>query len=182
MGNFYTSFTVRGAGHDSVVKAMKGRTTVVSPTTNGYTVVWDAECETQDQRLIDRLGEQLSSSLASPVFAVLNHDDDILWYGLYSAQGKLDEYNSAPGYFEGNDTPPTGGDAKLLAKTIAPGASHDMIEQILRDREYVVAFERHSELLAALGMPAFAASVGHRYISRGELPQGLTKDDLTFTV
>ena len=53
MGNFYTSFTACGADHDSVVKAMKGRTAAVSPTMNGYTVVWDAECEKQDQRIID---------------------------------------------------------------------------------------------------------------------------------
>jgi hypothetical protein len=180
MGNFYTSSTVRGADRASVVKAMKGRTAAVPPTVNEYTLIWDAEAEKQDQKLIDRLGIQLSSTLASPVFSILNHDDDILWYGLYSPQGKLDEYNSAPGYFEGEDAPPVGGNVDLLVKTIAPNASPNVIEQVLRNTEYVVAFERHTALLSALGMPSFAAT-GYKYISRGEWPLGLTEGDLTFT-
>lgn len=99
MGNFYTSFTVRSADHKAIVGSMKGRRAAVSPTVNRYTVIWDAECENQDQQLIDRVGQRLASVLASPVIAVLNHDDDILWYGLYSPTGKIDEYDSAPGYF-----------------------------------------------------------------------------------
>lgn len=180
MGNFYTSLTVRCSDHDSVVKAMKGRNAVVSPTVSGYTTVWDEESDKQDEKIIDQLGRQLSSLLASPVIAVLNHDDDILWYALYSAQGKVDEYNSAPGYFEGVDAPPRGGDAQLLVKTIAPGAPTDIIERVLQNTEYVFAVERHSDLLAALGMPPFAA-FGHGYINRGDVPPGLTKGDLTFT-
>jgi hypothetical protein len=122
MGNFYTSLTVRGADHDKVVEALRGRTAAVSPTRDGYTVIWDAECEGQDQRLINRLGQQLSSQLACPILSVLNHDDDILCYGLYSPQKKLDEYDSTPGYFEGRNDPPKGGDAQLLITTMAPGA------------------------------------------------------------
>jgi hypothetical protein len=180
MGNFYTSFTVRGTDQDSVVRAMKGRTGAVSPTLNGYTVVWDAECEKQDEKIIERLGKQLSSALVSPVLAILNHDDDILCYWLYSAQAKLDEYNSAPGYFEGDNAPPSGGDVDLLLRTISPEASRDLVEQVLRDTVYVFALERHTALLAALAMPSFAA-FGYKYISRGELPQGLTTADLAFT-
>lgn len=56
----------------------------MSPTFGEYTVVWPAESEKQDQQLIDRLGLFFSTKLACPVLAVLNHDDDILWYGLYA--------------------------------------------------------------------------------------------------
>jgi hypothetical protein len=182
MGNFYTSFTVRGADRDSVLKAMMGRTAAVSPTTSEYTVIWDAESEKQDEKIIDRLGQQLSLTLGSPVFGVLNHDDDILCYWLHSAGRKLDEYNSAPGYFEGDQIPPKGGDAVLLAKTLAPQASHELIERVLRNTDYVFAVERHAALLSTLGMPSFAESMGYRYIDRGELPKDLTKADLTFTV
>ncbi len=180
MGNFYTSFTVRSGDHANVVGAMKGRKSVVSPSANGYTVIWDAECEIQDQNLIQRLGQQLSSALAAPVFAVLNHDDDILWYALYAPEGKLDEYDSAPGYFEGEVTPPSGGNAQLLIKTMAPSAVVESVDQVLRNTEYVLAYDRHSELLAALGTPPFA-TFGYKYINKGELPAGLNKVDLTFT-
>jgi hypothetical protein len=179
MGNFYTSFTVRGADQKSVVKAMSGRKCAVSPTVNGYTVIWDAECETQDENLIHELGQKLSSGLVVPVLAVLNHDDDVLWYALYDSKGKLDEYNSAPGYFNGDATPPTGGNAQLLTKTMAPAAASKSVDQVLRSTDYAFALERHSELLATLGMPPFAAS-GYRYISDGELPAGLDKNDLKF--
>jgi len=116
------------------------------------------------------------------VIAVLIHDDDIFWYGLYSPHGKLDEYNSAPGYFEGHfDAPPAGGNVQLLTSTIAPNVSHELIERVLRSTDYVFATERHAALLAALGMPPFAAAAGYQYIADAELPQGLEKGDLTFT-
>ena len=179
MGNFYTSFTVRAA-RDKALEAMNGRTRAVSPTLGGFTVVWDAECESQDDRVISRVGQHIASKLAAPVLAVLNHDDDILMYWLFSPEDKVDEYNSAPGYFEGDDVAPKGGDTELLVKTMAPEASREVVDRILRNQKYVFAFERHADLLAALAMPAFAAS-GYKHISRGNLPDGLVEDDLTFT-
>ncbi len=180
MGNFYTSFTILTADHDRVVEAMKGRKSAISACMNGFTVVWDAECEKQDDKVISAVGLRLSKALSAPVLAVLNHDDDILWYWLFSPEGKLDEYNSAPGYFEGDELPPRGGDAFLLVRTMAPSASVQSVDTILQNRGYVFAFERHADLLAALSMPPFAAT-GYKHISRGDVPDGLTGDELTFT-
>ena len=180
MGNFYTSLTVRGADRDDVVQAMKGRTAAISPTFGEYTVVWDEECEKQDQAIIERLSLQLSKQVSSPVLAVLNHDDDILWYILCSPEEKLDEYNSAPGYFEGNELPPAGGNAHVLAKAIAVNASEENIRRVLQNTEYVFASERHSALLKALGMP-MAACTGYKYIAGGKLPPGVAGTDMVFT-
>ena len=180
MGNFYRSFTVRGTDHESVVKVMKGRTAAISPNVGGFTVVWDAECEKQDESLIDEMGKKISSLLKAPVISFLNHDDDILWYGLYSAGAKIDQYNSSPEYFEGGEVPPSGGNTKLLMQAMSAEGPEAAVDKILRDTEYVFAVERHLALLAVLGMPAFAA-FGYRYISRGEVPEGLAKDDLTLT-
>ena len=180
MGNFYTNFTILGASHDKIVQAMKGRTAAISPTMLGFTVVWDAECESQDDKVISSLGQRLAKGLSAPVFAVLNHDDDILMYWLFSPEGKLDEYNSTPGYWDGGDLPPKGGNAALLVKTMAPSAAVPSVERILQNREYVFAFERHNDLTAALAMPSFGAT-GYKYINRGEVPDGLAEDELTFT-
>lgn len=180
MGNFYTSFTVHSAAHDDVVKAMNGRTAAVSPAMNGYTVVWDSECESQDDKVLSRVGLHLATSLGASVLAVLNHDDDILMYWLYSPKGKVDEYNSTPGYWDGGDLSPSGGDVELLVKAMAPKASREAVDRILRKQEYVFAFERHADLMAALGLPPFAA-MGYKYISRGEVPDGLEEHELTFT-
>lgn len=181
MGNFYTSFTVRAADHSEVIKAMKGRTAAISASLSGYTFVWDEECENQDQRIIERLGLQLSRQLQSSVLAMLNHDDDILWYSLYDSERKVDEYNSAPGYFDGKIGPPVGGNVRLLMKLMAPNAAADLTERVLRSTDYAFAFERHSALLQALNLPIIAAGVGYNYILNGELPVGLTEADLTFT-
>ena len=51
------------------------------------------------------LGTRLSLEFGCPVLAVLNHDDDILWYQLFE-NGKLaDEYDSTPGYFDATAEP-----------------------------------------------------------------------------
>jgi hypothetical protein len=169
MGAFYTSHTVFGVDHDRIVEAMKGRKAALSQTVNGVTVVWDAESESQDDKVIKAAAQHLSSTLAAPVLAVLNHDSDILMYWLYSAQGELvDEYNSCPGYFEGEDTPPSGGDAALLIRTFAPVQPPEVIERILRDREYVFADDRHAELVASMGLPEFAARTGYGYVTQGD--------------
>lgn len=180
MGSFYTSLTVRGADREDIVQAMKGRTAAISPAFDGYTVVWDEECEKQDQVIIERLTLQLSKQVGSSVLAVLNHDDDILWYVLCSPEGKLDEYNSAPGYFEGNELPPAGGDAHVLAKTIAVNASEENVRRVLHNTEYVFASERHSALLEALGMPVVACT-GYNYVAAGKLPPGIAETDMVFT-
>lgn len=187
MGNFYTSFTVRSTARDKILEVMKGRKGAVSPTHRGYTVVWDAECESQDDRIISVLGLRMAKTVAAPVMAALNHDDDVLMFWLYSPEGKIGEYNSAPGYFEGEDQPPSGADAELFVKIMVPCATDDFrkdllepTDSILQSREYVFAFERHRELLAATGLPIFAAT-GYKYISRGEVPEGITIDQLTLT-
>ena len=51
-------------------------------------------------------------------------------------------------------------------------------EAVLRKADYVVAMERHHDLAAALGLPAFAVGCGFRYVEEGELPEGLSDGDL----
>lgn len=180
MGNFYTNLTILGGSCDQVVEAMKGRKAAVSPTLNGFTVIWDEECESQDDKVICSLSERLAKTLRAHVLAVLNHDDDIFMYWLFSPAGKLDEYNSNPGYFEGPVLPPSGGNASLIVRSMAPTADVDHVQAILQNREYVFALERHNDLGAALGMPPFIAS-GYRHIGRGQFPDGLAPDEVTFT-
>src|SRR5206468_6298148 len=82
VGNFYVNHTVRGATPEAVAKALAGRTAIVAPADNEFVVVFDSECDSQDQAVITELGEKLSDELKATVLAVLNHDDDLLWYQL----------------------------------------------------------------------------------------------------
>jgi len=184
MGNFYTNYTVRGPSQQAVAKALAGRTAIVTPAQDGCVVVFDEQSEEQDQAVIADLAACLSRELACPVLAVLNHDDDILWYQLYNSGELADEYDSSPGYFDPLSEPsaPAGGDARTLSEAF--GASNVAeVESVLRksafeEGGYTFAFERHADLARALGIPSFGVGAGYRYVADGELPEDLEEDDL----
>ena len=114
------------------------------------------------------------------MLAVLNHDDDILFYHLYERGAKTDEYCSTPGYFSGEDSPPSGGDARKLCRAFE-SPNTDGVEAILHPTDEdrpAFAVEQHDALTRALGAPDYAVGVGFTYVSRGELPGDLSDDDL----
>jgi hypothetical protein len=186
MGNFYVNYTLRGADQDAVALAMAGRLAIVSREQAGCVVVFDQESDTQNPEVILRLTAQLASELHCPVWTVLNHDDDILWYQLYMNGSQVDEYNSAPDYFSGlpldQRSGPKGGDAALLCRVFASSRVAE-VETILRkpsreDDGYLFAVQRHADLAGALGVPEFVAGAGYGYLAAGELPEGLNETDL----
>jgi hypothetical protein len=153
VGSFYVNYTVRSADQAAVVKSLKGRRAYVTPVKDGALVV------------------------------TVNHDDDMLWYGLFDKGRLTDEYNSWPDYFEHGTSPPTGGDARKLCAAFGRGGKEKEVETVLREasREedgYVFAMERHADLVQALGLPAFAVGCGFNYVEEGELPEGLSEGDL----
>lgn len=180
MGSFYVNYTVRSADQKAVAKALAGRRAYVSPPLGGAVVVFEEASEEQDVDVVRELGEQLSKAIKAPVLAVLDHDDDMLWYGLFEGERCTDEYNSAPGYFDGTMDPPAGGDSRKLCSVFGRSGHEDELETALRaDSEtYVFAYERHAAVVAALGLPAFAVACGFSYIEEGELPEGLAQDQL----
>lgn len=188
MGNFYTNYTLAGPSQREVVEALAGRSAIVTPSQGGCVVVFDEQSDTQDKQVITSLAARLSQCLACPVLAVLNHDDDILWYQLYSSGELTDEYDSSPGYFDpmAESAIPVGGDAFKLCSAF--GASDiSTVENVLRkpsygDDGYTFAFERHADLVRALGITAYSVGAGYDYVADGELPEGLEADDLTIVV
>ena len=183
MGSFYVNYTVRSADQAAVVKSLKGRSAYLTPAKDGAVVVTDEAAETQEVDAVREVGELLSTSLKTQVLAVLNHDDDMLWYGLFDKGRLTDEYNSWPDYFEHGDSPPTGGDARKLCAAFGRSSKEKEVETVLREasREedgYVFAMERHADLVQALGLPAFAVGYGFNYLEEGELPEGLSEADL----
>jgi len=190
MGNFYTNYTLRGPSQQSVAGALAGRSAIVTPAQDGCVVVFDEESDQQNQEIITELASRLSGQFRCPLLAVLNHDDDILWYQLYLSGELVDEYNSAPGYFETEDEEaamagPEGGDAERLCAAFGSNAIAE-VEAILRkpgaDADgYVFAVERHGDLAAALGIPSFGVGAGFGTISSGELPEDWNANELVKT-
>ena len=184
MGNFYVNYTVRGPSQRAVADALAGRSAIITPAKNSCVVVFDQQSDDQDMEVIAGLASDLSGELRCPVLAILNHDDDILWYQLHDKGELVDEYDSSPGYFDSDAEPtgPSGGDARKLCTAFASANVAD-VESILRKSSldedgYAFAIERHSGLVSALGMPPFAVGGGYGYISDGELPEGLAESDL----
>jgi hypothetical protein len=178
VGSFYVNCTVRTGDRAAVAKSLKGRDAYVTPAKDGAVVVMDKEAETQDVDAVREVGELLSTGLKTQVLAVLNHDDDMLWYGLFDNGRLTDEYNSAPAYFEGGDDPPSGGDARKLCAAFGRAGREKDLDAVLRKTDYAVAMERHADLVEALGLPAFAVGFGFTYVEEGELPEDLAADDL----
>lgn len=189
MGNFYTNYTLKGPGQQAVAAALAGRNTIVTPDLNGYVMVFDEQSDTQDMEIISGLAATLSEEFKCPVLAVLNHDDDILWFQLYENGELSDEYDSAPGYFEGGEEPsvPSGGDAGRLCFIFGSG-DVEAVEAILRtsfmDEEgYAFALDRHADLVNALNLPELG--VGQTYAGFGDpdfdYPEGLTAGDFVRT-
>jgi hypothetical protein len=171
LGSFYTSHTVRGPAQQQLLNWLGQRPALVSKTESGITVVLDAACEDQDGEKLSSLAAQLSSHFKCPVLAILNHDDDILYYELHENGEKTDEYNSNPAYFDDSaeSDEPSGGDAHRLCSVF--GASDPAkVDAILRDSEYVFAMERHLALAQALGLPLHSVGLGYNYASEGNLP------------
>jgi hypothetical protein len=184
MGSFYVNMTTRGPTQSQVLELLsrRGRKAFVFPATNGYTTFCDEAADTQDDRIVRSLAQDVSRQLKCPVLAVLNHDDDILWFVLYKDGVLLDEYNSFPTYFDGAFSPPKGGDAALLCKVIGSGRSETDVAEILQkphdEGGFVIEMERHAALATALGLPSFSVGFGYRYLERGELPEGLEKGEM----
>ncbi len=182
MGSFYTNYTLKGPSQQDVANALAGRNTVVTPVRKGCVVVFDEQSDDQDQEAISELASRLSSQFQCPVLAVLNHDDDILWYRLYESGDLSDEYDSSPGYFDPEAEPsaPRGGDARRLAEAF--GATElATVEAVLRkssydDDGYTFAFERHTDLVRALGLPDWAVGAAYASFEQDEYPEGLTPE------
>jgi len=188
MGSFYTNITLRTTESAAVVAALRSgkRTALVSPPVSGCTVVYDRECEDQDLEVLNGLASSLAATLRCPALAVLVHDDDVLIYTLHEDGELVDEYNSAPEYFEsGEFGPPEGGDAERLSRVFG-GGDVAKAEEVLRaeragdrDEGYVFESERHQALVEAIGLPMLAVSTGFNYIEAGELPEGVTEASFT---
>jgi len=180
MGNFYANYTVRTETPQGVASVLAGRDAIVTPAQNGCVVVYDEESESQSIGIIAEVGRLLSEKLRCVVLAVMNHDDDILYYQLFENGQLADEYNSDPEYFEPEaELGAQGGDASELCEAFDTddvlGVERVLRKSSLDEDGFAFAVERHAELVRLLGLPEYSVGFGYAYISRGELPDGLTE-------
>ena len=188
MGGFYTNYTLRGPSQPALAAVLAGRKAVVTPQNHGCVVVFDEASEGQDLAEIGELAARLSGELGCPVLAVVNHDERVFWYRLYEDGAVTDEYDSCPGCCNSSPEParPAGGNAARLCAAFG-GEDVAGVEQVLRtpsggEAGYGFAFERHADLVWALGLPEFALGRSYASLERGDYPVGLSSLDVLRTV
>lgn len=168
VGNFYTSITLRNAQFDSVVREMRALNRESYVYSDGsVSIVYDRETEKQDTTILAALAEHLADRLGTKAFAVLDHDDDVLWFQLYDGKDLVTEYCNQNG-------PTT--DIRALARSLTDGRSRLRLWYILR-RPYVFQVNRHIALNKLFGFPE-ASILGYEYIHRGERTDDMTGGQL----
>jgi hypothetical protein len=168
MGPSYSNLVLRGPERGRIVQALeaRGRTAFVGPTVNGCTVVFDEESE-HDPQDVAALAAELTAALGGAALGVTLHDDHVLSCSLAQEGRVVDEYDSSPGYFEGNERPPHGGNAALLCDAFGVPERAAEVERILRG-DHALETARHEELTQALGLPAYAVNLGYKYVYMGD--------------
>jgi hypothetical protein len=115
VGISYSNITLKGSDQQHVAAYLKQqrRQAFVAPSVDGYIVIFDKKADEREQAL-QSLAVDLSISFQNVAFAVLVHDGDVFAYWLYDVGQLLDNYNSAPSYFDTapSSVLPTGGNAE----------------------------------------------------------------------
>ena len=186
MGSFYTNVTLRVSDDRPVIEYLteRRRNAFVSGPEKNALVVFDSESEAQDYVVLRNLATDLSKWFDCAALAVMNHDDDVLLYTLAHRGRIVDEYNSAPDYFDAESSAKRGGDARQLARLFDASSQAGEIEALLAreagdDDGFVFETERHALLVEALGLPECAVGTGYNYLEAEEYPEDYDAEDFT---
>ena len=140
------------AERDALITHMRaqGRRCFVSPTSRGFTTVYDRECEQQDVRDLEALALDLSSRFHCAAFAVLNHHDDILWMGLARDGEWLSTYHSDKA---------SSGSAWQFASQFEVLGLLPLLWLLMRWPFVLFEIWRHMAIASTLGIPNFGSRI-----------------------
>jgi hypothetical protein len=134
MGTFVTNLHVRDANRNAVIEGLRSLDVLPAFVRGSPENTWTSifpEAADQDEAALSEMASSLSKALNRPVIAFLVHDSDVFCYWLYNGGKELDRYNSAPGYFAGEETPPEGRNPDMLGVCCPPDLSTDRLLRLL---------------------------------------------------
>ena len=136
----------------------------------GDVVLAFEEASDRQDGSVEALAGEISRQCQCAALAVVNHDDDVLMYHLYSNGEEIGDYNSAPGYWdwdgEGDEPGPRGGNAEVLANAFGHGDKSGDLQTALFG-EYDFESDRHRSLCATLELPPQAVGLGFSDLASG---------------
>jgi ankyrin repeat protein len=157
MGAFIVNFHVRTEDSDKVRQALEAsgaREHRVTEPRRGWVSVYEQRASTQEEDWITKLSRDLSQGLKTVCVAFLVHDSDIACYWLHDGGKLLDEYNSAPDYFEevsDEEQERVRGQADVFLRYCRSGVTREQVEAALR-MKVIFAEEIVGKLAELLGI------------------------------
>lgn len=167
MGSFLTNYQVRSNSPADVVRLLAPLVdrAYISPAKNGWVTVYEEKSDEQDERVLSRFAQMLSSKLGTSVFAFLVHDSDVLLYFLCENGREVDRYNSNPDYFQEADDDTRArvrGNAAVVLRHCVAGTKIEDLQALLHDPEVDVDLALQ-ELASFLGMDPLRVGLGFKY-------------------
>ncbi len=186
MGNFYANVVVRGMSPDQVRDVLVEHRirALVTPSLQGCVVVYEQRSDEGDLDALTKTARALSSAPGAVVLAAMNHDDDVLILRMFRGGVVAADYVNPRAVFYGVPVPPGSYLPFKTAWELCRGferRAHVGAAWFALQRPYLFQVSRHADLADALGLPPDAVVLGHRYVTRGELPGSLTADDMLRT-
>jgi hypothetical protein len=171
MGAFFVNFQVRS---DSTAKVRDALVPIVrtgafvSPSKNGWVTVYEKSSDDQDDEVVRRIGSELSKVLNTAIVSFMVHDSDIALYWLFQCGKLVDEFNSAPDYYEKAskaERARTRGNADALLPLCVAGTTREQVDAVLHPAEGnpVFAEEIVSDLAGLLGIDEQRVCLGFSY-------------------
>lgn len=182
MGTFLTNVHIQTTSPEQVIEAMQSlevRGAWLSGPNGPWITLWDSMGLTRSEEVAQHLSRQLEA----PVITFMVHDSDILMYQLYDNGQMLDEYNSCPGYFDGDASmeEASQADCETLKRYCRSETTKDELESLLKvwtqaealegiTSKYVFEEQRLVELAKHLDIPANVVGIDYGDIGRDVHP------------
>jgi hypothetical protein len=186
MGLFCVNFHLRMTDDRALSEALNRRGIRryrVVPAKSGWTSLYEEQASEQDEGRIRELAGGLSEHLRVPAIAFMVHDSDVACYWLFDNGQLRDEYNSDPGYFDGDadERPgPSGGRPDVLLPYCRPGVRQDELAAMLSEqtvRATTFADDVIRRLAGALGIDRKRAIADYRDVAGDDGPGGMGGPD-----
>ncbi len=163
MGLFCSNIHLRTDSRAAVADALDDSLqSIVLDAENGWVSVYvDGLLEQEDGP--KQLAASLSAKLRTDSISFAVHDSDVVRYWIHVSGELTDEYDSWPGYAEGNRPQPSGGDLDELARLSAPGYGVRELRRVMA-ADRIFADDLVNDLAQMLGIGRDRATDDYRFL------------------